>query len=112
MTRAGVRILVERDPVWTHSGAGIFRATRPGRCDLVLGADGVHSQARPLVVGADVVRPVGQPARHRPRTHRVLAQTHRRDRTRSLPPALRDLVPRRWGRDIFHANHRPLLELP
>jgi 2-polyprenyl-6-methoxyphenol hydroxylase-like FAD-dependent oxidoreductase len=42
----------------------------------------------------------------------VLAQTHRRDRTRNLPPALRNLVLRRWGRNIFHANYRPLLELP
>jgi hypothetical protein len=39
-------------------------------------------------------------------------QTHRRDRTRNLPTALRNLVLRRWGRNIFHANYRPLLELP
>jgi 2-polyprenyl-6-methoxyphenol hydroxylase-like FAD-dependent oxidoreductase len=51
-------------------------------------------------------------ARRRPRTQWVLAQTHRRDRTRSLPPALRNLVLRRWGQNIFHANYRPLLELP
>jgi 2-polyprenyl-6-methoxyphenol hydroxylase-like FAD-dependent oxidoreductase len=51
-------------------------------------------------------------ARRRPRTQWVLAQTHRRDRTRNLPPALRNLVLRRWGQNIFHANYRPLLELP
>jgi FAD-dependent urate hydroxylase len=51
-------------------------------------------------------------ARRRPRTQWVLAQTHRRDRTRNLPPALRNLVLRRWGRNIFHANYRPLLDLP
>jgi FAD-dependent urate hydroxylase len=51
-------------------------------------------------------------ARRRPRTQWVLAQTHRRDRTRNLPPALRNLVLRRWGRNIFHTNYRPLLELP
>ncbi len=51
-------------------------------------------------------------ARRRPRTQWVLAQTHRRDRTRNLPPALRNLILRRWGRNIFHANYRPLLELP
>jgi 2-polyprenyl-6-methoxyphenol hydroxylase-like FAD-dependent oxidoreductase len=50
--------------------------------------------------------------RRRPRTQWVLTQTHRRDRTRSLPPTLRNLVLRRWGRNIFHANYRPLLELP
>jgi FAD-dependent urate hydroxylase len=51
-------------------------------------------------------------ARRRPRTQWVLAQTHRRDRTRHLPPAPRNLVLRRWGRTIFHANYRPLLDLP
>lgn len=33
-----------------------------GRYDLVLGADGIHSQVRRLVVGANLVRPVGQVA--------------------------------------------------
>jgi 2-polyprenyl-6-methoxyphenol hydroxylase-like FAD-dependent oxidoreductase len=51
-------------------------------------------------------------ARRHPRTQWVLAQTHRRDRTRNLPPALRNLMLRRWGRGIFHANYRPLLDLP
>jgi 2-polyprenyl-6-methoxyphenol hydroxylase-like FAD-dependent oxidoreductase len=51
-------------------------------------------------------------ARRRPRTQWVHAQTHRRDRTRNLPAALRNLVLRRWGRNIFHANYRPLLDLP
>jgi FAD-dependent urate hydroxylase len=51
-------------------------------------------------------------ARRRPRTQWVLAQTHRRDRTRNLTPALRNLLLRRWGRNIFHANYRPLLDLP
>jgi FAD-dependent urate hydroxylase len=51
-------------------------------------------------------------ARRRPRTQWVLAQTHRRDRTRNLPPAPRNLVLRRWGRTFFHANYRPLLDLP
>jgi 2-polyprenyl-6-methoxyphenol hydroxylase-like FAD-dependent oxidoreductase len=51
-------------------------------------------------------------ARRRPRTRWVRAQTHRRDRTRSLPPAVRNVVLHRWGRHITHANYRPLLELP
>jgi len=50
--------------------------------------------------------------RRRPRTRWVRAQTHRRDRTRSLPPTLRDFVLRRAGRRIFHHNYRPLLEPP
>jgi 2-polyprenyl-6-methoxyphenol hydroxylase-like FAD-dependent oxidoreductase len=51
-------------------------------------------------------------ARRRPRTQWVLAQTHRRDRARNLPPALRNLVLRKWGRRIFQANYRRLLEPP
>ncbi len=48
--------------------------------------------------------------RRHPRTHWVATQTHRRDRTRNLPTAVRNLVLRRWGRNIFHANYRPLLD--
>jgi len=51
-------------------------------------------------------------ARRYPRNEWVRAQTHRRDRARNLPPLIRDLVLRRWGRNIFHANYRPLLERP
>jgi 2-polyprenyl-6-methoxyphenol hydroxylase-like FAD-dependent oxidoreductase len=51
-------------------------------------------------------------ARRQPRTRWVLAQTHRRDRTRRFPSAVRNLVLRRWGRKMVHANYRPLLGLP
>jgi 2-polyprenyl-6-methoxyphenol hydroxylase-like FAD-dependent oxidoreductase len=51
-------------------------------------------------------------AKRGPRTRWVRAQTRRRDRTRSLPPVVRNLVLRRWGRQIFHHNYRPLLDLP
>jgi FAD-dependent urate hydroxylase len=49
-------------------------------------------------------------ARRSRRTGWVRAQTHRRDRTRNLPPVLRDLTLRAFGRRIFQSNHRPLLE--
>jgi FAD-dependent urate hydroxylase len=49
-------------------------------------------------------------ARRSPRTGWVRAQTHRRDRTRNLPPALRGLTLRAFGRRIFQSNYRPLLE--
>jgi FAD-dependent urate hydroxylase len=66
-----------------------------------------------LASGRGIVQTVATfQARRRPRAQWVLAQTHRRDRTRNLPPALRNLVLRRWGRNIFHANYRPLLDLP
>jgi FAD-dependent urate hydroxylase len=49
-------------------------------------------------------------ARRSQRTGWVRSQTHRRDRTRNLPPVLRDLTLRAFGRRIFRSNHRPLLE--
>jgi 2-polyprenyl-6-methoxyphenol hydroxylase-like FAD-dependent oxidoreductase len=51
-------------------------------------------------------------ARRRHRTDWVRAQTHRRDRTRDLPPAVRNLVLRRFGQRIFRANYQPLRDLP
>jgi 2-polyprenyl-6-methoxyphenol hydroxylase-like FAD-dependent oxidoreductase len=51
-------------------------------------------------------------AARRPRTDWVRAQTHRRDRTRTLPPAVRNGVLRLAGRRIFRANYRPLLTDP
>jgi 2-polyprenyl-6-methoxyphenol hydroxylase-like FAD-dependent oxidoreductase len=49
-------------------------------------------------------------ARRRPRTDWVRAQTHRRDGTRYLPAPVRNAVLRLFGRRIFHANYRPLLD--
>jgi FAD-dependent urate hydroxylase len=51
-------------------------------------------------------------ARRRPRTDWVQAQTHRRDRTRYLPAALRNAVLRAFGRKIFRSNYRPLRGAP
>ncbi len=51
----------------------------------------------------------------RRRTSRVAwvqEQTHRRDRTRSLPPIVRNLTLRLAGERIFHSNYRPLREPP
>jgi FAD-dependent urate hydroxylase len=50
--------------------------------------------------------------RRRPRTDWVLRQTHRRDRTRTLTPAVRNLVLKHRGRRIFQANYRPLRQQP
>ena len=49
-------------------------------------------------------------ARRSRRTGWVRTQTHRRDRTRNLPPVLRDLILRAFGRRIFRSNYRPLLD--
>lgn len=48
--------------------------------------------------------------RRRPRTDWVRAQTRRRDRTRYLPTVVRNAVLRSFGRKIFRANYRPLLD--
>jgi FAD-dependent urate hydroxylase len=48
-------------------------------------------------------------ARRAPRTSWVRARTHRRDRTRGLPPAVRNLVLRNLGNRIFRTDYRPLL---
>ncbi|WP_370618160.1 FAD-dependent oxidoreductase [Mumia qirimensis] len=50
--------------------------------------------------------------RRRPRTDWVREQTHRRDRARGLPPALRNLLLKRFGARIQHANYRPLRDRP
>jgi len=51
-------------------------------------------------------------ARRRPRVQFVRAQTHRRDRTRSLTPPLRNAALRLAGRRIYRGNYTPLLEAP
>jgi 2-polyprenyl-6-methoxyphenol hydroxylase-like FAD-dependent oxidoreductase len=55
---------------------------------------------------------LGYEVRRRRRTDWVLNQTHRRDRTRNLPPSVRDPVLRRFGRRMSHNAYRPLRELP
>jgi len=49
-------------------------------------------------------------ARRRPRIEFVRAQTHRRDRMRSLAPPLRNAVLRLAGGRIYRGNYTPLLE--
>jgi 2-polyprenyl-6-methoxyphenol hydroxylase-like FAD-dependent oxidoreductase len=51
-------------------------------------------------------------ARRRPRTDWVLARTHGRDRTRSLPSWLRNFVLRRTGQKLYRSHYRLLKELP
>ncbi len=51
-------------------------------------------------------------ARRAERVAWVVAQNHRRDRTRNLPTPLRNFTIRRAGERIFKANHAPLHALP
>jgi len=89
-------------------------ATSPNMAEgAAMGLEDGLVLAECLARGGDIEQTMAAfQARRRPRTQWVLAQTHRRDRTRNLPPGLRNLVLSRWGRHIFHANYRPLRDLP
>jgi hypothetical protein len=73
----------------------------PSRTALVLAACLRHAATVREALTAFV-------ARRSPRTGWVRAQAHRRDRTRNLPPVLRDLTLRLLGRRIFRSSYRPL----
>jgi 2-polyprenyl-6-methoxyphenol hydroxylase-like FAD-dependent oxidoreductase len=95
-----------------------FDDGRQGRYDLVVGADGLRSTVRRLAVddrpptrSASTAGGSSAPAPRHPRASWVRAQTHRRDRTRRLPP-LRNPFLRAFGERIFRSNYRPLLEPP
>jgi 2-polyprenyl-6-methoxyphenol hydroxylase-like FAD-dependent oxidoreductase len=102
---------------------------RWGRGAVVLVGDAAHAMSPNMAQGAalafedalvlaDSLRQAGSldealggfVARRRPRTGWVRAQTHRRDRTRNLPPPLRDPLLRALGQRIYQANYRPLLD--
>jgi FAD-dependent urate hydroxylase len=51
-------------------------------------------------------------ARRRPRVSFAQTQTHRRDHTRNLPPAIRNATLRLAGRRIFRRSYTPLLGEP
>jgi FAD-dependent urate hydroxylase len=99
-----------------------------GRGAVVLVGDAAHGMSPNMAEGASLAfedalvlaaclrdaATVGQAlaafvARRSPRTGWVRAQTHRRDRTRDLPPALRNLILRTLARRLWQSNYRPLL---
>lgn len=79
-------------------------------------AEGAGMALEDALILADTVargRPLEEfEARRRPRVAFVLAQTHRRDRTRNLPPFLRNTTLRLAGQRIYRANYKPLLTPP
>jgi FAD-dependent urate hydroxylase len=100
-----------------------------GRGAVVLVGDAAHAMSPNMAQGAslafedalglaDCLREassvadalVGFVARRHPRASWVRAQTHRRDRTRRLPPLVRDPLLRAFGERIFRSNYRPLLD--
>ncbi len=106
-------------------------AERWGRGAVVLVGDAAHGMSPNMAQGAALAFEdalvlaaclgeagsvadalAGFVARRHPRASWVRAQTHRRDRTRDLPPLLRDQVLRVFGRRIFRSNYQPLLANP
>jgi FAD-dependent urate hydroxylase len=104
-------------------------AERWGRGAVVLVGDAAHAMSPnmaqgaalafedALVLAACLARAgsvaealAGFVARRHPRASWVRAQTHRRDRTRRLPPLVRDPLLRAFGERIFRSNYRPLLD--
>jgi 2-polyprenyl-6-methoxyphenol hydroxylase-like FAD-dependent oxidoreductase len=118
------------DPALVHTGPIEQVAEQGwGRGAVVLVGDAAHGMSPNMAQGAALafedalvlaacLRDAGTVsdavtsfvARRSRRTGWVRAQTHRRDRTRNLPPALRDLILRAFGRRIFQSGYRPLLE--
>ena len=62
--------------------------------------------------GTGLFIPANGETRRVRRVRWVQDQTHRRDRTRGLPPALRNCVLPWAGTRIFKANNRPLIQEP
>jgi FAD-dependent urate hydroxylase len=102
---------------------------RWGRGAVVLVGDAAHGMSPNMAQGAAlafedalvlaaVLREAGSvaealgafAARRHPRAGWVRAQTHRRDRTRRLPPLVRDPLLRALGVRIYRSNYRPLLD--
>ncbi|HEY6597660.1 MAG TPA: FAD-dependent monooxygenase [Asanoa sp.] len=79
-------------------------------------AEGVGMALEDGLVLAETIatgRPLDEfEARRRPRVGFVQTQTHRRDRTRNLPPVIRDASLRLAGQRIFRSNYRALLSDP
>lgn len=102
--------------------------------DCVLVGDAAHATSPVMAQGAAMALedavvlaeclsgcPAGAPidgaladyqARRRPRVGFVQAQAHRRERTRGLPPAVRDLLLRAAGNRVYRSNYRLLREPP
>jgi FAD-dependent urate hydroxylase len=103
-------------PVWTaHRTVLVGDAAHASSPNM---AQGAAMAVEDTLVLADLLA-TGQPVeqalaeyerRRRPRVAWVQAQTRRRDRTRNLPPALRNLALRLAGAGMFRSNYEPLRE--
>jgi 2-polyprenyl-6-methoxyphenol hydroxylase-like FAD-dependent oxidoreductase len=123
-------VLAQLDPAVPIHFSPIEEVAQPpvGRGRVVLIGDAAHAMSPNMASGAALAVEdalvlaslLAQPGagpdvslefsrRRAPRVNWVRAQTHRRDRTRDLAPALRDAVIRLAGRGIYRSNYLPLL---
>jgi 2-polyprenyl-6-methoxyphenol hydroxylase-like FAD-dependent oxidoreductase len=121
-----------QDPTQVHAAPiEQVAAERWGRGAVVLVGDAAHAMSPNMAQGAalafedalvlaacltqatSVTEAVADfVARRHPRASWVRTQTHRRDKTRDLPPLLRDPLLRAFGRRIFRSHYQPLLANP
>jgi 2-polyprenyl-6-methoxyphenol hydroxylase-like FAD-dependent oxidoreductase len=105
-------------PAWTKGRVVLVGdAAHASSPNMAQGAAMALEDALVLAEELETSRPLTEALAEyqRRRTSRVAwvqEQTHRRDRTRSLPPLVRNLTLRLAGERIFDSNYRPLLEPP
>ena len=105
-------------PVWTaHRVVLVGDAAHASSPNMAQGAamalEDALVLADALATSKDIEHALTDYQRRRtPRITWVQEQTHRRDRTRNLPPIIRNMTLRLAGERIYHSNHRPLREPP
>jgi FAD-dependent urate hydroxylase len=105
-------------PAWTNGRVVLVGdAAHASSPNMAQGAAMALEDALVLAEELEANRPLEEALAEyqRRRTSRVTwvqEQTHRRDRTRSLPPLVRNLTLRLAGKRIFDSNYRPLREPP
>jgi 2-polyprenyl-6-methoxyphenol hydroxylase-like FAD-dependent oxidoreductase len=105
-------------PVWTARRVALVGdAAHASSPNMAQGAAMAVEDALVLAELLTAGRPVeqalaGYEQRRRGRVVFVQEQTHRRDRTRSLPPAVRNLTLRLAAERIYRSNYAPLRDSP
>lgn len=103
-------------PSWSHGAVLLIgdaaHATSPNMAEgAAMALEDAVVLVESLASAPDVAAGIALFQQRRdPRTTWVRAQTHRRDRARSMAPVVRDLVLARFGHRIFMSNYRPLRE--
>ncbi|WP_191971765.1 FAD-dependent oxidoreductase [Streptomyces luteolifulvus] len=107
-----------RDGMWAHGRVVLVgdaaHASSPNMAQgVAMAVEDAQVLAEVLAMGGDtddLVRQYGQ--RRLPRTQWVQRQTHRRNRTRSLPLAVRNIAFRYGAKALYERGYAPLRELP